>query len=889
MASIIPVPASRVGDFFVRQRLVGQVQNDQLDLFKLQNQISSGQRLQLPSDDAPAALRAINLQRLLDRKGQIQTNVQANNNFLSAAESNLNSVSDLLIKLRADIVGVAGTLSDEATRQTLAQQIDQALESLVATGNAQSQGRYLFSGSRAQDQPYDFTGQFVEYSGNEGVLRSYVDLERLFDSNLAGTDVFGGISSKVSGGDLNPHVSADTQISTINGGNGISRNAAVTISITTSTSTVSSVVDLSHAVTLGDVARLIEEGAPVGTEIIAGVSGKGLTLSTTSGTITVGEVAQGRAAIELGIRTPTGAGPTSAIEGSDLNAAVLKTTQLDSLLGKKAQGRLESINSNNDIVLTANQNGAEFNDVDVVFANDGVAGAETADYDVNTKTLTVHIQAGYSTGNQVAAAITTEGTFTAVVDYHDATALAQAGSNPVELKTFSDITAGGAGEVLDTAAGLIISNGGNTVTFDTSTVDTVEGLLNLINGADLGVVAEINADRNGINVRSRLSGADLTIGENGGNLATQLGIRTYTADSKLADFNRGVGVPTTESLEALDTTKLDSLHIVARNGIAFDADLTGATTLGDVVDAINNAVGNNTGTTAVLARLSANGNRVELVDSSSPTTGSLTVQATVGTQAAEYLGFVTPGNTQQSSNTTDTVGNSVLSGSNVLGNDLYIQARDGTELWVDLAGTRTVQDVIDRINSNVANGGSPPPITARLAQVGNGIELVDASTGAGSLTVRSVEGSQAAEFLGFVPAGQTEVSTNTPAAGGNYVLQTADRNTVESDSVFNTLIRLKQALEQNDAEEIGRSIDRLDTDISRVSFSRSEIGARLQSLEIIGTKLEDENVQLKSALSDDMDVDLVKAISDMTARQYSLQASLQTSASLLQLSLLDFI
>ncbi len=58
---------------------------------------------------------------------------------------------------------------------------------------------------------------------------------------------------------------------------------------------------------------------------------------------------------------------------------------------------------------------------------------------------------------------------------------------------------------------------------------------------------------------------------------------------------------------------------------------------------------------------------------------------------------------------------------------------------------------------------------------------------------------------------------------------------------------------------------------------------------MIGTKLQDENVQLKSALSDDMDVDLVEAISNMTARQYAFQASLQTAASLLQLSLLDFI
>jgi flagellar hook-associated protein 3 FlgL len=121
------------------------------------------------------------------------------------------------------------------------------------------------------------------------------------------------------------------------------------------------------------------------------------------------------------------------------------------------------------------------------------------------------------------------------------------------------------------------------------------------------------------------------------------------------------------------------------------------------------------------------------------------------------------------------------------------------------------------------------------------------------------------------------------------VLTSADRHTLETDSVFNTLLRLKSALEENNTEEIGRSIDRLDTDISRVSFARSEIGSRLQSLETIGSKLQDENVQLKSALSQDMDVDLVEAISNMTARQYAFQASLQTAATILKLSLLDFI
>jgi flagellar hook-associated protein 3 FlgL len=456
-----------------------------------------------------------------------------------------------------------------------------------------------------------------------------------------------------------------------------------------------------------------------------------------------------------------------------LNAAALRTTRLDSLLGKKAQGVIQSQNANNDIVLTAAENGSVFNGVRVVFANDGTFGAESADYNAGTKTLTVHVQEGYSTAAQVVDAINAEGTFKAAADYHDATSPGAVGSNPVEARDFGILTFGGSGEVLDSDSGLVITNGGKSVTFDTSTIDTVEELLNLLNGSGLGVVAEINAAGNGINVRSRLSGADLTIGENGGRLATQLGLRTTTASTELAEFNRGLGVPTATN----------------------------------------------------------------------------------------------PSN-----------------------HDFVITARDGTQLAINLSTAQTVEDVINLINNHASNNTGTTQVVARLAAVGNGIELVDQSTvTTNNLTVEAAEGSQAAEYLGFVPFGQSQASAGTADANGHYVLQTADLNTVESDSVFNTLIRLKQALQQNNTEEIGRSIGRLDEAITRVSFARGEIGSRLQSLEVIGTRLEDEDVQLRSALSNDLEVDLVEAISNMTARQYALQASLQTAGSLLQLSLLDFI
>jgi len=190
--------------------------------------------------------------------------------------------------------------------------------------------------------------------------------------------------------------------------------------------------------------------------------------------------------------------------------------------------------------------------------------------------------------------------------------------------------------------------------------------------------------------------------------------------------------------------------------------------------------------------------------------------------------------------------------------------------------------VIDRIGAAAADAGVN--VTARLVGTGNGIELVDASVGGGTLTVAGVEGSQAAEYLGFLPNGPV-----TTDGSGNQLLTSGDRHTYEVDSIYNTLIRLRSALEAGNSEAIGEAVARLDVDLDRITFARGEIGTRLQSLDVVATRLQDESVQLQSALSNEIDVDLVEAISNLTARQYALQASLKTAGSILNLSILDYI
>lgn len=192
------------------------------------------------------------------------------------------------------------------------------------------------------------------------------------------------------------------------------------------------------------------------------------------------------------------------------------------------------------------------------------------------------------------------------------------------------------GAPLDLASGLQITNGGQTYTIDTSSAVTVEDLLNSINHSSANAVAEIAPSGDRLNVRSKLSGADFSIGENGGATATQLGIRSLTANTPLADLNHGLGVA---SITGTDFT------IHRKDGTDLAIEISSATTIGDVLNLINNDANNQNPATQVVARLAASGNGIELFDGNTAGTDALSVTAQFGSNAAVDLGLIRQGQT----------------------------------------------------------------------------------------------------------------------------------------------------------------------------------------------------------------------------------------------------
>jgi flagellin-like hook-associated protein FlgL len=214
------------------------------------------------------------------------------------------------------------------------------------------------------------------------------------------------------------------------------------------------------------------------------------------------------------------------------------------------------------------------------------------------------------------------------------------------------------------------------------------------------------------------------------------------------------------------------------------------------------------------------------------------------------------------------------------GAEFQITRSDGVTLNIDLdpSSDKTIGDVINKIN---AAGG----VTARLSQYGNGIEIVDNAGGAGALTITKGNQSEAAWSLGLIPTGQNQVSTT----GSPKVLTGADPNPQEVNGIFNTLIRFQNALRNSDLGGIDRAANLLDADFNRVTFARAGLGTKLQTLDVLKSRMDSEQVELKSNLSNEIEVDLPQAISDMVARQAALEASLRLTAQVFKMTLLNFL
>lgn len=156
-----------------------------------QNDLSSGTRVSVGSDDPVAAASALRLQAAKARLGTYTDNIDYATNRQDAMSSALQDVSDIFTEARTvALSGASSATTTDDMLESLAAQIDSLIDRLGTLANSEDAGSYLFGGTATDSPPFTIDSDSVTYTGTGSDQTLRVSSTLTTETALAGSSIF---------------------------------------------------------------------------------------------------------------------------------------------------------------------------------------------------------------------------------------------------------------------------------------------------------------------------------------------------------------------------------------------------------------------------------------------------------------------------------------------------------------------------------------------------------------------------------------------------------------------------------------------------------------------------------------------------------------------------
>lgn len=158
--------------------LLGRLQSLGSEQNKSLTQLSTGQRIAAPSDDAPAMQRILNLRTEKKQNQQFYRNATDGLDRSKVTFSTLEQLKDLLVRSSELAANLSGASSDQEYKAK-AKEIDQLIQHGVNLGNTKLRGSYLFSGESTEVLPFQTVTEgtkiaAVSYKGSSSEAKMHI-------------------------------------------------------------------------------------------------------------------------------------------------------------------------------------------------------------------------------------------------------------------------------------------------------------------------------------------------------------------------------------------------------------------------------------------------------------------------------------------------------------------------------------------------------------------------------------------------------------------------------------------------------------------------------------------------------------------------------------------
>jgi len=198
----------RVTNQMINQSLSYNLQRHQGEMDRVQESLSTGKKIRLPSDDPVAATNQMLYRTRLTEVNQYISNLSESKSRLDGMDTAVQSSLRIFQRLRTlTVQGANGIYSSFERKEAAATEINELLAEVVNIANSKSAtGRPVFGGhmSGTQEQPNPFVPIFqtltagnqgdamigVEYRGNIGNVVREVGKSEYLDVNIPGNELF---------------------------------------------------------------------------------------------------------------------------------------------------------------------------------------------------------------------------------------------------------------------------------------------------------------------------------------------------------------------------------------------------------------------------------------------------------------------------------------------------------------------------------------------------------------------------------------------------------------------------------------------------------------------------------------------------------------------------
>jgi flagellar hook-associated protein 3 FlgL len=222
------------------------IQRPQSDQIQLQERISSGRRVNKPSDDPIAAAAIISINQAKSVNEQFGLNAANAEATLGQEVNALSDITDVLQNVKTLIVKAGNPALQNEDRVAIGTEVQSAYDQLLAIANrSDGNGQYIFSGYQGSTQPFAETSPgVVAFSGDEGQRMMQIGAQRRISTTDSGAEVFqrvregnGTFVTSPAAGNTGNGVSGEGTVRNIAAWNGagISQNYSVKFDVSNAT------------------------------------------------------------------------------------------------------------------------------------------------------------------------------------------------------------------------------------------------------------------------------------------------------------------------------------------------------------------------------------------------------------------------------------------------------------------------------------------------------------------------------------------------------------------------------------------------------------------------------------------------------------------------------